>query len=79
MNAVARKFEAIEVADDFAAELTAGMEFARAFYASGRKTVISSIPTHVLQEWDGDGEMALVADPDGIDLPDDVGVEDKAA
>jgi hypothetical protein len=53
------------------AALQAGADHARAFYASGRTTLIDQISQNDWESWDGSDEIALVSDPDGIDLPDD--------
>lgn len=75
MKALPRKIQAVELEDDMTAEFMAGMKFAAAFYASGRKTLISQIPSAELENWDGESELALVTDLDGSDLPDDAACE----
>lgn len=70
MNAKTAK-QAVEIKDDFAAELQAGAKFAQEFYATGRRTLVSTISPADLAAWNGSDELALVSDPDGIDLPDE--------
>lgn len=60
----------VTVADDYTAQLEAGMELAARFYASGRRSLVAAIPTEELVSWDGSDELAIVSDPDGIELSD---------
>lgn len=62
--------EAVEVSDEVAAAIEAGDAHAAAFYASGRNTLIDQLSQEAWDAWDGSDEIALVFDPDGIDLPD---------
>ena len=71
-------FQAVELADEFTAELEAGTAVAAAFYAGGRRTLVATMLTSDVVQWDGSEERALVYDPDGIELADDFAC-DKAA
>ena len=64
-------FQAVEVSDELTTALQAGVDHAHAFYASARGTLIDQISQEDWESWDGSEEMALVSDPDGIDLPYD--------
>ncbi|MEA1834021.1 hypothetical protein U8607_18185 [Methylobacterium durans] len=63
--------KAVEVRDEMTAALEAGAAHAAAFYASGRNTLVDQLSQEAWEAWDGSDELALVFDPDGIDLPDD--------
>ncbi len=62
--------EAVEVSDEMTLAIEAGDAHARAFYASGRNTLIDQISLEAWDAWDGSDEIALVFDPDGVDLAD---------
>lgn len=64
--------EAVAVSDEMTAALEAGIAHAARFYASGRNTLVDQISQEAWDAWDGSDELALVYDPDGLDLPDDV-------
>ena len=68
----------IAVRDEMTAALDAGFAHAAAFYAAGRDTLIDRIAQDEWTAWDGRDEMALVTDPDGVDLTDEM-VRDLAA
>ena len=51
---------------------------ADAFYAAGRETLIDQLSQDEWDAWDGRDEVALVSDPDEVDLTDDM-VRDLAA
>lgn len=70
--------DAIEVRDEMSASLEAGFAHADAFYATGCGTLIDRLSQDEWDNWDGREEKALVSDPDGIDLTDDM-VRDLAA
>ncbi|KQO87818.1 hypothetical protein [Methylorubrum extorquens] len=67
--------EAVEVSDEMVAALTAGAEHAMAFYAAGRSTLIDEFSQEDWEGFDASEEMALVADSDDVDLPDEVDCE----
>ena len=64
--------EAVEVNDEVMAEIQSAHAHATAFYADGRNTLFDQITQEVWEAWDAADEKALVSDPDGNDLPDDV-------
>ena len=70
--------EPVEASDDVAVALSAGQDRVNAFYALGRKTRIDLLSADDLLTWDGSAERVIVADIDGLDLPDTV-VHDMAA
>lgn len=73
--AAAMAHEAVEVSDDMVAALEAGSQHANAFYSAGRSTLIDQFSQADWEAWDASGEMALVADSDDVDLPDEVDCE----
>lgn len=66
---------AVEVSDEMVAALQAGAEFASAFYAAGRNTLIDEFSQADWEGYDASNEMAIVADSDDVDLPDEVDCE----
>ncbi len=66
---------AVEVSDEMVAALTAGAEHAMAFYTAGRSTLVDEFSQEAWEGFDASGEMALVADSDDVDLPDEVDCE----
>lgn len=71
MAMIAKATGAVEVRDEMTAALEAGVAHAAAFYSTGRSTLIDQISQDAWDMWDGSDELALVFDPDGIDLSDD--------
>lgn len=69
----------VELADELTAELEAGAAVAAAFYSTGRRTLVASFTSAEIENWDGNDERALVSDPDGFELPDEIEADDLAA
>ncbi|WP_046862110.1 hypothetical protein [Microvirga massiliensis] len=64
--------ESVEAPDEFLDFFREGRAHAAKFYASGRNTLVDQLSQDEWEQWDGADEKALVSDPDGIDLQDDV-------
>lgn len=73
--ALTQAHEAVEVSDEMVAALEAGTARACAFYEGGRSTLIDQLSQDAWESWDAADEMALVADSDDVELPDEVDVE----
>ena len=67
-----KALEAVEVRDEMTAALNAGADHALAFYAAGRTTLVDSFSQEDWEEWDASEELALVADSDDAELPDEL-------
>ncbi len=72
MSDAADRHQAVEITDEVTAGLEAAAARAAAFYSAGRNTLVGSMSAAELAAWDGTDELALVSDPDGIELPDEV-------
>ena len=79
MATQAQHQDLVEVRDELTEAFAAGREHAASVYASGRNTLVDRLSLDEWANWNGVDEMALVSDPDGLDLPDHFGCDDLAA
>jgi hypothetical protein len=68
------KPEPVEASDEFTTSYQEGRAHALSYYKSGRNTLVDQISQEDWENWDGLDELALVSDPDGLELPDKVEV-----
>lgn len=68
MNKFFVEAENVEVEDELSKAVAAAHARADKIYAEGADTLVDQIPISDSASWDASDELAIVADPDGLDL-----------